>query len=699
MKICVYIFLAVAVGLIQNVRIISMETDKSGVFQKIIYWTFAAVLFLVPLVLWPFSSEVFEFNKIVVTYGLTSIILFAWLSKMVIGKKIIFSRTLLDLPLLLFIGTQTISTFLSIDFYTSLFGYYSRFNGGLISTICYSLLYWAYVSNIGSKETKRLLNVFFGSAVLVCFYAVLEHFGIDKNIWVQDVQSRVFSTLGQPNWLAAWVVALLPLSIALSFERKTKDPYFWAYLLISILLFWTLIFTKSRSGFLAFLTATGVFWLGQIYVHRSKLGFLLKRFFVFNLLFLSICLISGTQWTPSLYAYLNHPETKTVKAEPGTSLETGGTESGIIRKIVWKGAYDVFKNFPVVGTGVETFAYSYYLFRPIEHNITSEWDYIYNKAHNEFLNMAANTGMLGLGSYLLLIVSIVYLLIKTNSENKSINTALLAGFVSLSVSNFFGFSVVPTQLQFFLFPAFAVTYFANHKKERISENTEGWQTMTTFALGAMCVVSLYLISTYWYADILYAEGKAENSATRPDLALPNLAEAYNLQPYQAIYLSEISASYATLAMAYSEDKQSTEAGKYVALAEGSIQKSVNMAPSNINIRRQQFGVLVRLATVDENYLVNARNSLVETIKMAPNDPKLYFNLGVADANLGQSEFALKDFEKSIELKPNYADARLQYAALLTHLKRTTEARTQLTYILERIDPKNEIAKQALENLN
>jgi len=182
------------------------------VFQKIIFVLFALLIFFVPLVLWPFTSEVFEFNKMVLVYILTVLIAAAWLIRSIVEKKFIFRPSILDIPLLVFFGSQLISTVLSIDFYTSVFGYYSRFNGGLLSTVCYLVLYWAFVSNFDAKDSIRLVKVWFVSAALVSIYGVAEHFGIDKNIWVQDVQSRVFSSLGQPNWLAAWVVALIPIA-------------------------------------------------------------------------------------------------------------------------------------------------------------------------------------------------------------------------------------------------------------------------------------------------------------------------------------------------------------------------------------------------------------------------------------------------------------------------------------------------------
>jgi putative inorganic carbon (hco3(-)) transporter len=60
-----------------------------------------------------------------------------------------------------------------------------------------------------------------------------------------------------------------------------------------------------------------------------------------------------------------------------------------------KGAWELTKKYPLFGSGVETFAYSYYNVRPVEHNLVTEWDFLYNKAHNEFLNYAATTGFVG----------------------------------------------------------------------------------------------------------------------------------------------------------------------------------------------------------------------------------------------------------------------------------------------------------------
>lgn len=655
-------------------------------FKKLIFYLFAALFFLVPLILWPFTSEVFEFNKMVLVYTITTLIVAAWVVGSVLNKKVIFRRTILDIPLLVFLGSQFLSSIASVDPRTSWLGYYSRFNGGLLSLICYSLLYWAYVSNINSKDTLKIISYsLLPGAFLVSVYAVMEHFGIDKNIWVQDVVNRVFSTLGQPNWLAAFLVALLPLTMAYSLKHKV-------YGLLSILFFVTLLFTKSRSGILGFVFADAIFWGFILIKHKKQF---LKQLLTYNLLFIILSLAVGFPFSP-FTAHRPPPA-----ANSGPALETGGTESGAIRKIVWRGAIDIWKHYPILGTGVETFAYSYYKFRPAEHNLTSEWDFIYNKAHNEYLNLAANTGTFGLITYLT-IVAFAILQISNyskkipnsgfkNSKNyldqleiKSIRNSLLAGYVGILITNFFGFSVVPVQLEMFLFPAFAAALINTDKPLANSNKVNNTQK---FFLVVILVTSFYLlitISRYWRADTLYAKAKLYNSKGEYKSAQTLLTQAVAISPKEPLYLNELAQSSLGLGLS---DQALTQS-----------QKAISLSPANVNLLRSRAGMLFKLATDDPKYLFLASSTLEDAVKLAPTDAKLYYNLGLAQARMGQEDKALATIEKTIQLKPNYRDARFAYAILLNSKGKKQKAKEQLNYILQNINPNDSLVKQQLEEI-
>src|SRR5688500_15955986 len=115
--------------------------------QKVLIYSFYTLFFLTPLIWLPVNYELFEFNKMMLVYLLTSIITFSWLIKMVLEKKLLVKRTPLDILILLFLTANILSTIFSIDRTLSVWGYYSRSNGGLLSIISYILLYYALVSN------------------------------------------------------------------------------------------------------------------------------------------------------------------------------------------------------------------------------------------------------------------------------------------------------------------------------------------------------------------------------------------------------------------------------------------------------------------------------------------------------------------------------------------------------------------------
>jgi len=669
--------------------------------SKVITYCFYTLFFLVPLILYPHTSEVFEFNKIVLTYILTLIILISWLAKSVIQKKFIFRKSFLDIPILLFLGSQFLSTIFSIDPATSIFGYYTRFSGGLLSLISYAILYWAFVSNVSKKQTEKAIAVSLSSAALVSAYAVLQHFGIDKNIWVQDVQSRVFSTLGQPNWLATWIVAFIPLTWAYIMTKKSKS--FW--ITLSSLFFLVLLYTKSRSGILGFGAGFLIFW-GIHYIPELKkkaFGKIVrnKQFITIIALIISLALLVGTPWTPSLGQILGISPQATEPENPEVivpALEKGGTESGDIRKIVWEGAIGIWKNNFLLGSGVETFAYSYYNHRPVEHNLVSEWDFLYNKAHNEYLNYAANSGTIGLIAYLILIgVTLKYLY--KNIEKNKLALAFLSGLVSIHVSNFFGFTVVPTSLQIFLFPAFFISLTSEALKQKKVSNISAAQKVIIsifFLAGALLLIG---ISRYWYADTLYLKGKLANNAENYSYARSVLAKSIDYSKNQPMYWNEIAQATTGLALEADTEGDLEKTNDYIEKALVEAEKSITLSPKNVNLIRDKASLFLKLSTIDPVYLLGARQTLEELIILAPTDAKLFYNLGLTQVRTGEPELAIQTLEKTVEMKADYRNARFALGLFYADQGRILEAKEQLEYILKYINPDDLLVQQQLAEFN
>lgn len=711
----------------------------ANLIHKLLIWSFYLLVIAVPLFFLTVNEELFEFNKMLLTYGFTVVITTLWLAKSIIQKQFIFKRTPFDIPLLIFVVSQVISTLLSIHPRTSFFGYYTRFHGGLLSTLTYILLYYAYVQNFSVKEQRGMLRSLLIGAVLVSLYAIPEHFGhslscvaiygkYDVACWVQDVQTRVFATFGQPNWLAAYAVMIIPIALAM-FIEQTKQKVLsvwdrvdlWLSGSAAVLLFTTLLFTRSRSGVLAIVAGLGMFAISAVILKLSRAkdssvpAFSLKKLAIIAIFFVGIASFFGTPFSPSAQEITQKLSNQPTQSEPETPaepqpvtnrLETGGTDSGEIRKIVWEGAVNVWKRNPLFGSGVETFAYSYYTDRPMTHNHVSEWDFLYNKAHNEFLNFLATTGLLGLGAYLLWQLWVaVYLTKHTFFKDHSSQTKLLligvgAAIIGLHVSNFFGFSTVTVSILLFLFPAFAIVSQQNQteleeKNISATELTAG-QYISLAGLGLIGIYFLLLIYMMWQTDYLYARAKQYFQEGDVQTAYQTLHRAMKMSPNEGILYELQSKVASQLAIALVENKQTEVATQVATEAMELSDTSIKLNPYHLNFYKSRVQVLLTIAQAQPDLLQAAIATLDVAQILAPTDPKLEYNEGVIYSSMNDLEKAEEHLKKAVEMKPDYEAARYQLGQIYERQQKYNLAQEHYQFILEHIAPNNSLAKQRLE---
>lgn len=624
--------------------------------MRLIELTFYLLLTVVPLLLTPWNFELFEFNKMLAVYAGTAVIAAGWLIEMVRQRRRLFKPTPLDLPLGLFLLSQILSTVFSVEPHTSVWGYYSRFHGGLLSTVSYLVLFWAY-STFMRDKTKKVINVILSAGLVVALYGIAERFGVDKHIWIQDVVNRVFSTLGQPNWLAAYLIMLIPLAAA--------EYRFWRLIPVYLA---ALYFTHSRSGFISF-GATALIYAGARF----------RRFLPLVILAGGGGLFLGYRF---VIAELNPPP-------GGPAISQGGSTSAEIRRVVWRGAIEIGKHYPLFGSGVETFAYAYYNFRPAEHNLLSEWDFLYNKAHNEFLNFFATTGTVGLGSYLLLILWTGVFLVRQKRPD------LLAGYLGACVSNFFGFAVVPVALLFFLFPALALP--DDDESKAAHQPVNNWQAIgITFIILITFYILLFIIKL-WRADYLFNLGRNQVKAKLLTQGWQNLSRAVALAPKEPVFRNDLAEAEAQLAYAYA----SPSADMARQLTEQAVKDAdlvVAQNPVHLNFWRSRVKIFLLLAELNPDYYNQALRSLEQAISLAPTDAKLIYNLGLLLNQLGQTGQAEQVLVQTVSLKPNYEAARMSLAELYRQTDRPALARGQFEYILKFLNPQNQAALDSLAGL-
>lgn len=714
---------------------------KEKIFNKIIFFLFTLLFFLTPLIMNSITSELFEFNKMIFIYFITSLILFFWIGKMIFLNKIIMKKTFLDFFIILFLLSQILSTVFSIDIHTSLFGYYGRFNGGLLSIISYIILYYAFVSNLNKDAFLKLLRISIITSFIVILWGLPGKVGYDlscllftgqlnNSCWTEQFKpaERMFSTLGQPNWLGAYLAInfFIGLYFFIKSNSKISDGFYLSYLFLN---FSSILFTRSRSAFISVIFGLIFLIFFQLFFNIKTGGYkklhkcFSKILFLFFIFLISVLLFKTGIEKIDRFLKLDfvtkknssQNQTTTTQFTPNIKV----TESFDIRKIVWQGAIDLGKRYPLFGTGVETFAYAYYFVRPVEHNLTSEWDYLYNKAHNEFLNYLATTGFFGLGSYLMLILFFIlnsFKNLNTNREVSFLKVCLLSSYFTILITNFFGFSTTTINLFFYLIPAF--TFILQQKEGLKEEEIMDFQVKKLNSIqiffGLILVFfifsALIFIGNYWYADTLYAKADVYQKTGYYKEALSELQKALKLK-YEHVYQDKLSYLLANFAYVIFKPNLKSEISQLISASKFYNEQSLKASPKNViyyKTRAKIFYIFYQI-TMDKSYLINGIKTLDIAFKLSPTDPKIPYTQSIfysllADEVKNKKEkelyqnYLLSNLDLAIKLKPDYRDAYFLKGKFLKTIGRKNDAKKIFEYILKNISPNDQEVKEELKNL-
>ena len=612
-----------------------------GLLDKLIWFSYLALAVITPLLFSTQNTELFEVPKMLFVYFFATIIFFLTLTKNVLNGKIAIPKNPVFLIFLIFIIIQTLSTFSSVDKFTSVFGYPSRLNGGLLSQIAYLVIFMGILQNLSVEQIKKLLISMVLSAFVVSIWGIPSHFGYDptcyiltnklsSNCWQEEFNPtlRIFSTLGQPNWLASYLILILPISLALTLiEKRFLSKIF--FLFVTLILFIAFIFTNSRAG------AVGLILVLLIFI--ALLG----------------TIIIKNNWKvifPILIAFLIIPFFF------GLKLLLRVDDTIQIRQIVWKGALEIFKKNPLLGTGPETFPYSYYQNRPLEHNNTAEWNFFYNKAHNEFLNYLANIGVIGTLTYITFIIFSVDRLLRNSkhqNQNSLISKAAIAGLIGYQVSIFFGFSTVVSQLV--MFTVLGCALVVNSKKEYFSISLNISKNNRYFALLTLTITGFIALSfplRLYIADIFLNRAKNYESTSFEKAAGAYENSNQFFPTKNPFYLSDYAYFLSLHSTSENEDvEQIANRAKTSAL------EAEKLAPNNLIVLRRIANAYFLISNVEAEYESETLRVAKRLPMLAPTDPQSFFSLAKIQAGIGKEEDAKETLKKTLELKPDYQEAK------------------------------------------
>ena len=336
----------------------------------------------------------------------------------------------IDIALAAFVATNLVAFALSTDRRQSLFGERSQYQGLLTLFLYLGFFLLARFVVTDLRRMVLLLTGIVAGTLAVAGYAVAQRAGLDPR-WQDEIPNgRVFSTIGQPNALGAYLVVATCASIGLF--HLTSTPRRWAVLAVVALAVMALALTGSRGGYLALLVSLAV--LGAIGGLRRP-----GRRALAGLVLAAACL-----GALALVGPLRQGAAQTWQRAL-SSTDVRGDTSIRDRLDLWRVALHIALDHPLAGTGQETFPDRFP--RASEEVLPADRvarlsGYRVESAHNVPLTMAATTGLPSVLAYLALLACSAWYLLRaarasTDRRVGMVLVAVLAGVTGHTVAGLF----------------------------------------------------------------------------------------------------------------------------------------------------------------------------------------------------------------------------------------------------------------------
>ncbi|OGF55269.1 MAG: hypothetical protein A2497_00405, partial [Candidatus Firestonebacteria bacterium RifOxyC12_full_39_7] len=261
-----------------------------------------------------------------------------------------------------------------------------------------------HISNGNKNVYFGLLNIALLSGLFVSVIGIFQYFHLDFVFRVSNFTGRISSTLGNANFLGGYLILLIPVSMALFFVVENLI-YKIIYAINTILLVVALFFSQTLNAWIGLALGALVFGiLFVIYIPKYR-----KLIIISAIVLISIA---------SALVFSFKPDEAIGKLAKLGQFETF-SERG--RWIMWKSAVSMIKDRPVNGFGAGTYRvrFTEYEAKLLKTKEFTGYPHIITKdAHNDYLQIGSELGVLGLLLLLLFIGSVIFGAIRNLSKEE-----------------------------------------------------------------------------------------------------------------------------------------------------------------------------------------------------------------------------------------------------------------------------------------
>jgi O-antigen ligase/Tfp pilus assembly protein PilF len=668
--------------------------------HKNIFWEKATeisiflLVILVPLVFYPFCITVFLPAKKLVFALLIIISLMFWGFKIVSKERLLFNHSPLNLPILSFISICLLSLFWSDSLMVSVKEFPLFLDG--------PFLFFVVINNINDeRQIKRILNIVIITGSLFGIYGILQYQGIDFSFWRGNTgRQAVFGLFSNVNYFAEYLIAILPLAVSLLFVTPFKSNKSKKLLLfIGILAMGgSLMLTFTRSSYLGF--GVSLIFMFLLFIICRRKSFIKDNRKFFIVIFLAIIIIISLIVIPNP---LNKSDTVISKIKNRITVAQLIQGHNVKRRMVtWNFTLMMIKDRPLLGSGIGTFKYNSLRYQAeffSQGDNRSLYPYgIAHEAHNEYLHLWAELGIIGLGIFLWMIIAYFYYGLKVLKKTKNNYTqgmliGMMGVIIAVLVDGIFSFPLhLPTTLVlFWLFLGLTVAISQNRGEEKERERTKETENIINdkkgkkdllkskpFLFIAIIAVSIFLcitLSRPFIARVYWYYGAKEVKEGNLEKALTIYQKSLQYDPYLgSIYyrIGEIlmfhkkdftlAEEYFKKAEKYTDYPKLPQYFAHIYFQRGELSKAIVKLEQAITYQESETTMMPLYRTLGTSYLKledyeKAEIAFNNALEIDINSLKSHYGLAVVYLKQGKKDSALLEFQKIIELAPDSVEAK------------------------------------------
>lgn len=591
----------------------------------------------------------------------------------------------------------SVTTITAVDWRLSLWGSYERAQG-TVTLLTYLLLTLLAAGRSRSTRGARGLVVAMAvTAAPLILLGLIQGTGWNPLGLASDARSPLYATLGRANFLAAYLVMLVPLTLAL---RLTADGgrlrVLWSILLAGELL--VVALTLARSAWLAAAVSVAIFallvWGAQLAPRWRLLGWSGVGF---------LC-ASGP-----LYVYLFADQ---VLGSTAARLE------------IWKATIKLIARRPFLGYGADSLGLVFPGVYPPELVYYHGREFYVDRAHNILLDWAMIAGIPGLVAFLLVFVTFVVVATRalravSSEQQRVLLAAIVAAVVANLANNLVSFDVTPTATAAWLLMGTGVAMARPARRPPLIAVPVPLQRRALAALVIACVVcAVWQVNVRpLLADVAARAAHRHAADEQLDKAVASAEAAGRRWPAEPAY-------YVLRAQDYWQQAGIDAAGPayWLGKAESTLRAARDLRPADVrlwvltaafyrsaavqfgsdtgdlanNAYRQALSLAPNDATIytawgraylDDGDANAAARLLREAVRLDATQGEAYLYLATAEQALGRLEIAVADYQEALRLVPGSSEAYTGLAASYWQLNRQAEALAAAEAALER-DPDN-----------